>query len=58
MAASEERAASFIAVWIPAVWMVLVASAVRLVFTLCHWRGDTKTRLLLRLIAEHEKEDA
>ena len=58
MVASEEHAVSFVAVWNPAVWMIIMVCCYRLVDTLCHWRGDTKTKLLLRLIAEHEKDDA
>jgi hypothetical protein len=58
MAEDEEHAARFIAVWNPAVWMIIVVSCYRLVDTLCHWRGHAKTKLLLRLIAEHEKDGA
>lgn len=56
--ADEKQTAGFIAVWNPAIWIIIVVSCYRLVDTLCHWRGDLKTELLTRLIAEHEKQDA
>lgn len=57
-APSEDHAVKLIAVWNPFVCMVLMASIYRLVETVRHWRGDMKTKLLLRLMAEHERGDA
>jgi hypothetical protein len=42
----------------PFAWLTLLAPSCWLGYTLGHWRGDIRTELLLRLIAEHEKDDA
>jgi hypothetical protein len=41
----------------PFAWLTLLAPSWLLGHALSQWRGDVKTRLLLRLIAEHENDD-
>ncbi len=42
----------------PIGWLCLFMSSGWLGLTLRHWRGDLKTRLLMRLISDNEKPDA
>lgn len=41
----------------PFAWLTLLAPSGWLGYVLGRWRGDIKTALLLRLIAEHEGKD-
>jgi hypothetical protein len=42
----------------PICWICFFMSAGWIGFTFAYWRGDMKTRLLLRLLEEHEHDDA
>jgi hypothetical protein len=42
----------------PFAWFTLIALSGLLGWTLSRWRGDLKTRLLTRLIREHDTTDA
>ena len=53
---SDESGAA-IAWFAPFVWLALLAPSAWLGYVLGRWRGDMRTRLLLRLIAEHEERD-
>jgi hypothetical protein len=39
----------------PIAWILLFMSSGWLGLTIAHWSGDVKTRLLLKLVEEHEK---
>ena len=42
----------------PICWICLFMSAGWIGLTFAYWRGDMKTRLLLRLLEQHEHDDA
>ena len=42
----------------PICWICLFISSGWLGLTFAYWHGDMKTKLLLRLVEEHEHEDA
>ncbi len=42
----------------PIAWILLFMSSGWLGLTIAHWRGDIKTRLLLKLVEEHEKSQS
>ncbi len=53
--ASDAAAMAWIA---PVCWIFLFTSSGWLGFTLGRWHGDLKTRLLLRLISDHDRPEA
>lgn len=40
----------------PFCWFVALAFSGWLAYTIAHWRGDTATSLLLRLVQEHDQD--
>ena len=56
LTSDESGPAGAIAWFAPFVWLALLAPSAWLGYILGRWRGDMRTRLLLRLITEHEDE--
>jgi peptidoglycan biosynthesis protein MviN/MurJ (putative lipid II flippase) len=56
---SDVVSMSLVVSWVsPICWLCFLGSCGVLGFTLANWHGNLKTRLLLRLIAEQERQAA
>jgi Na+-driven multidrug efflux pump len=58
LGADSSQDAAAVAWLSPVCWLCLFMSSGWIGFTFAYWRGDMKTRLLLRLVEEREHEDA